>query len=43
MSIGAGATIVAAPKVQPWGQVEARIRDPDGVLTAVIAPPPARK
>lgn len=39
----AGATIVAAPKVQPWGQVEARIRDPDGVLTAVIAPPPPRK
>lgn len=31
-AIEAGATAIANPKVKPWGQTVAYIRDPDGIL-----------
>ncbi len=39
----AGGVVVAPPKQQPWGLVEARVRDPDGVLVAVVSPVTANK
>ena len=35
----AGVPIVEAPRVQPWGLVEMRIRDPDGVLLVIVEVP----
>ena len=34
----AGATVVAEPVVEPWGQTVACARDPDGVLVEVATP-----
>jgi lactoylglutathione lyase len=31
----AGATRVAEPKIKPWGQIVAYVRDPDGVLVEI--------
>ena len=42
----AGAEVVEAPVVEPWGLREARIRDPDGlmlVLVEVLADHPMRR
>ncbi len=35
----AGVPIVEAPRVQPWGLVEMRIRDPDGVPLVIVEVP----
>ncbi len=35
----AGVPIVEAPSVQPWGLVEMRIRDPDGVPLVIVEVP----
>jgi lactoylglutathione lyase len=42
-AIDAGAILVQPPITQPWGLVEARVRDPDGVLVDIVAPAPAKK
>lgn len=34
----AGATVVAPPTAQSWGLTEARVRDPNGVLVAIVSP-----
>ena len=34
----AGATVLAAPQVKPWGQTVAFLRDPDGHLVEVSTP-----
>ncbi len=39
-ALGAGATSVAEPAAQPWGQTVARLRDPHGVLISIVTPPP---
>jgi lactoylglutathione lyase len=38
----AGATIIEGPTLQSWGSMEARVRDPDGLLVTIIAPPTTR-
>ncbi len=35
----AGVPIVEAPRVQPWGLAEMRIRDPDGVPLVIVEVP----
>ncbi len=40
-ALDAGATSVAEPAAQPWGQTVARLRDPHGVLVSIVTPPPA--
>ena len=37
-AIRAGAVSVAAPKVKPWGQTVAYLRDPDGHLIELCTP-----
>ncbi|BAU13570.1 glyoxalase/bleomycin resistance protein/dioxygenase [Leptolyngbya sp. NIES-3755] len=37
-AVKAGATIVVEPKVKPWGQTVAYVRDLDGVLVSINSP-----
>jgi lactoylglutathione lyase len=37
-AIAAGAEIVVEPKVKPWGQTVAYVRDLDGVLVSINSP-----
>ncbi len=37
-AILAGATLEAAPKQKPWGQIVAYVRDPDGFLLEICSP-----
>ena len=37
-AIGAGATALSPPAVQPWGQTTACVRDPDGVMIEIASP-----
>jgi len=37
-ALGAGATEMAEPQRQPWGQTVARVRDPNGVLVSIASP-----
>lgn len=37
-ALGAGATGIAEPSAQPWGQTIARVRDPNGVLVSIASP-----
>jgi len=34
-AVGAGATLLASPKLKPWGQTVAYVRCPDGVLVEI--------
>ncbi len=34
-AVNAGATKIAGPKVKPWGQTVAYVRNPDGVLVEI--------
>jgi uncharacterized glyoxalase superfamily protein PhnB len=38
-----GATILEPPSLRPWGMVEMRVRDLDGHVLRISAPPPAEK
>ena len=37
-AINSGATIVENPKIKPWGQTVAYLRDPDGFLIEICTP-----
>ncbi|MDP9371473.1 MAG: VOC family protein [Chloroflexota bacterium] len=37
-ALRAGATTYAEPRLQPWGQTIARVRDPNGVLVSIATP-----
>lgn len=37
-AVKAGATIVVEPKVKPWGQTVAYVRDLDGILVSINSP-----
>lgn len=37
-ALAAGATGLQEPQTQPWGQIIARVRDPNGVLVSVVSP-----
>ena len=37
-AISVGATIVENPKIKPWGQTVAYLRDPDGFLIEICTP-----
>jgi uncharacterized glyoxalase superfamily protein PhnB len=37
-ALKAGATSLATPQQQPWGQTIARVRDPNGVLVSIATP-----
>jgi catechol 2,3-dioxygenase-like lactoylglutathione lyase family enzyme len=37
-SIAAGGALVVEPKVKPWGQTVAYVRDPNGVLFEICTP-----
>ncbi|MBX3607444.1 MAG: VOC family protein [Piscinibacter sp.] len=37
-AVGAGATLLKAPSVKPWGQTVAYLRCPDGTLVEVCTP-----
>ena len=37
-AIGAGATALSPPSLQPWGQATACVRDPDGVMIEIASP-----
>lgn len=37
-AVAAGATAVAPPKVKPWGQTVAYVRDPDGAVIEICTP-----
>ena len=39
-AVGAGASALAAPEEQPWGQTVGYVRDPDGVLVEIASPLP---
>ncbi|MFD0387859.1 VOC family protein [Tistrella bauzanensis] len=39
-AIAAGAHLLTAPTRQPWGQLVAFLRDPDGLLLEVCGPVP---
>jgi lactoylglutathione lyase len=36
-AVAAGATLLAAPKVKPWGQTVAYVRCPDGCLVELCS------
>lgn len=38
-AIEAGATVVYAPKLMPWGQWVSRVRDLNGVLVSIVTAP----
>jgi uncharacterized glyoxalase superfamily protein PhnB len=40
-AVQAGATSLAEPERQPWGQTIARVRAPHGVLVSLASPPPS--
>ena len=37
-AVSAGAVVVAEPKVKPWGQTVAYVRDLDGILVEIASP-----
>ena len=37
-AMNAGATLVENPKIKPWGQTVAYLRDPDGFLIEICTP-----
>jgi lactoylglutathione lyase len=37
-AVNAGATSVVEPKVKPWGQTVAYVRDIDGILIEIASP-----
>jgi lactoylglutathione lyase len=37
-AVATGAVVVAKPKVKPWGQTVAYVRDLDGILIEICSP-----
>ena len=40
-AVGAGATPLRQPELQPWGQTSSYLRAPDGTVIDLSSPPPA--